>query len=96
MKRLGTWEREILRRIHGSVVKQGIWRVRTDQELWELYNDLDIVADIKKKSFELIGHVARMDQRNTVKKAFEIKPEGGRRRKSCRLRWLEDVEKDLR
>jgi hypothetical protein len=27
MKRLGTWGREILRRINGPVVEQGIWRV---------------------------------------------------------------------
>jgi hypothetical protein len=29
MKRLGTWERKMLRRIHGPVVKKGIWRIRT-------------------------------------------------------------------
>jgi hypothetical protein len=44
MKRLNTWER-----IYGPVVEQGIWRIRTDQELWKLYKDLDIIADIKKK-----------------------------------------------
>jgi hypothetical protein len=33
--------------MYGPVVEQGIWRVRTDQELRELYKDLDIVADIK-------------------------------------------------
>jgi hypothetical protein len=54
--------------------------VRTDQELREIHNDLDIVADIKKKRFEWIGHVTRMDRGSTVKKAFEMKPEGGRRR----------------
>jgi hypothetical protein len=32
MKRLGTWEREILRRIHGPVVEQEMWGIRTDQE----------------------------------------------------------------
>jgi hypothetical protein len=52
MKRLGTWERKILRWIYGPMVKQRIWRIRTDQELRELYKDLDIVADIKKKRLE--------------------------------------------
>jgi hypothetical protein len=33
-----------------------------------------------------------MDQGKTVKKVFVSKPEGRRR---GRLRWLEDVEKDL-
>jgi hypothetical protein len=39
MERLGTGEREILRRIHGPEVKQGMWRIRTNQELRELYED---------------------------------------------------------
>ena len=37
-----------------------------------------------------------MDQGWTVKKIFESKPEGSRRRGRPRLRWLEDAEKDLR
>jgi hypothetical protein len=57
MKRLSRRERKTLRRIHGSVVEQGIWRKRTDQEL---YRDPDIVADMKKKRLEWIGHVVRM------------------------------------
>jgi hypothetical protein len=50
MKRLVTWGREILGRLHGPVVEQGIWRVTNKQELMELYKHLDIVADntIKK------------------------------------------------
>jgi hypothetical protein len=31
VKRLGTGERKILGRIHGPVIEQGIWRMRTDQ-----------------------------------------------------------------
>jgi hypothetical protein len=81
-------------RTYRPVVKRGIWRIRTNQELGEPYKDLDI-ADIKKKRYERIGHVARMDQGRTVKKVFEGKAEGSRRRGRPRLRWLEDVEKDL-
>jgi len=36
-----------------------------------------------------------MDQGRKVKKKFENKPEGSIRRGRSRLRWLEDVEKDL-
>jgi hypothetical protein len=36
------------------VIGQGVWRARTNQELWELYKDMDIVADIKKKTLEWI------------------------------------------
>jgi len=44
--------RKILRRIAGPVVKQGIWRLRTNQEFRNVYKDLGIVADIKKKRSE--------------------------------------------
>jgi len=37
-----------------------------------------------------------MDQGRIVKKIFESKPERSRRRGSPRMKWLEDVEKDLR
>ena len=32
MRRLGTWERKILRSIYGQVVEQGVWRRRIKQE----------------------------------------------------------------
>jgi len=51
MKRLGTWERQILGRISGPVVEQRMWRIRIDQDLRELYKDLDIAADIVKKNW---------------------------------------------
>jgi hypothetical protein len=38
--------------------------------LKELYKYLDILAGIKKKRFEWIGHIVRMDQKWTVKKIF--------------------------
>jgi hypothetical protein len=42
------------------------------------------------------GNVTRMDNEREVKKIFESKPRGRRRRKGRpRLRWVEDVEKDL-
>jgi hypothetical protein len=93
MKRLYKWERRILKRTHGVVVEQAIWVIRTDQELREPYKDLDIVADIKMKTLEWIGHVVTMDQGRAVKKIFESEPEG--RRGRPRLRWLEDVVKYL-
>ena len=76
INRLSTWEGKILRRICGPVAEQGIWRIRTNQELRELYKDLDIVAGIKKKKLEWTGHAVRMDQGRTVKKISQSKREG--------------------
>ena len=47
--RMSTWERKILSRTGGPVAEQGIWRIRTDQELRELYKDQDIAAGIKRR-----------------------------------------------
>ena len=51
-------------------MEQGKWRVRTDQELRELYKDLDLVGDIKTQILEWIGHAVRMDQGMADKKIF--------------------------
>ena len=61
-KRLGTWNRKILRRIiRGPAVEKGIWRTRSTQEQTELYKDPDIATGTKKKRLEWTGHVERMD-----------------------------------
>ena len=44
----------------------------------------------------MTGHVVGMDEGRTVKKIFGSKSDGSRRRGRPRLRWLEDVGKDLR
>jgi hypothetical protein len=95
MKRLSTWMRKILRRTYRPVVEQGMWRIRTNQDLRELCKDLNIVTNIKKKKLEWIEHLVKMDQGWTVTKIFESKPDESRRRGNPRLRWLEDEEKDL-
>jgi len=60
---------------------------------WSLFTQ--IVTDIKTKRFEWIGHVEIMDEGRTCK-IFESKRESSRRRGRPRVRWLEDVEKDVR
>ena len=61
----------------------------------ELYEDLDIVVDITKKKLEWNGHAVRMNHGSQLKKIFDSKADGSRRRGRPRLRWLEDVEEDL-
>jgi hypothetical protein len=41
------------------------------------------------------GHVVRLDHGRLTKEIFEIKPEGRKRMGRPRMRWLEDVERDL-
>jgi hypothetical protein len=57
------------------VVEQGTWRIKTNRELWKLYIDLDIAADIKKRRLEWIGNLVRMDHGRVVKKIFREETE---------------------
>ena len=51
---------------------------------------------IKIRRLECLGHVIRMNETRSVKKIFEGKLEGRRGRGRPRLRWIDDVEDDLR
>jgi hypothetical protein len=45
---LRIWERKVLRKIYGPLYDNGIWRIRANKELTALYQELDIVTEIKK------------------------------------------------
>jgi hypothetical protein len=68
---LNMWGRTILRKVCGPVTEQGVWRIRRNKELRELYKAPDLVADIKRKGPEWLGHVIRMDQRRVVMKSLK-------------------------
>jgi hypothetical protein len=44
---LSTWERKSLWRLYGPIIEKGVWRIRANQKLRELYKSLDLLADIK-------------------------------------------------
>jgi hypothetical protein len=54
------------------------------------------VTVIKIRRLEWLGHVIRMDETRAVKKIFEGELEGRRGRGRTRLRWINDVDGDLR
>jgi hypothetical protein len=60
------------------------------------YKAPDIVNVIKIRRLEWLGHVVRMNEIRSVKKIFKGKLEGRRSRGRPRLRWINDVEDDLR
>jgi transcription termination factor 2 len=95
-KMLMTWERKILRKIYGPTKENGQWRLKTNEELITRYKSQDVITVIKIRRLEWLGHVVRMDESRSVKKIFEGKLEGTRGRGRPRLRWIKDVEDDLR
>jgi hypothetical protein len=60
------------------------------------YKSKYIVTVIKIRKLEWLGHIIRMNETRFVKKNFEGKLEGRRGRGRTRLRWINDVEDDLR
>jgi len=93
---LMTWERRILRKIYGSTKENGQWRIKTNSELITKYKSQDIVTVIKIRRLEWLGYVIRMNEARSVMKIFDGKLVGRRGRGRPRLRWINDVEDDLR
>ena len=85
-----------MRKIYGSAKENGKWRIETNEELRTKYKSQDIVTVIKIGRLEWLGHVSRMNETRCVKKIFEGKLEGRRGRGQPRLRWINNVEDDLR
>ena len=54
-KNLRLWERKVLRKIFGPICVAGYWRSRTNEEVRQLYGELDIVTEIKKRKTEMAG-----------------------------------------
>jgi hypothetical protein len=86
-----TWERKILRKIYGPKCEQGVWRIRSNLEIQNMYKSPDIV-----RRLEWLGHVIRMEDTRLPKMIFNAKPEGRRGVGRPRLRWLYDVEADIK
>jgi hypothetical protein len=91
-----TWERKILRKIYGPKSKQGVWGIRSNQGIQNMYKSPDIVTEIKVIRLEWLGHVVRMEDIRLPKMVFNAKPEGRRGVGRPRLGWLDDVEADIK
>jgi hypothetical protein len=84
---LNIWEINMMSMIYDPINEGGQWRIRTNAELEELYGEQDLVALIKKGSLRWLGHVERME---------ECCMEDQEDERSPRLRWLDDMEEDLK
>ena len=65
---LNTFERKILLRIYGPTQEAGLWRPRWNRELYSLYNEPNIVEDIKIRRLGWADHIVRMEEERIPKK----------------------------
>jgi hypothetical protein len=64
---ISTWERKVLRKIFGPVNERNVWRIRSNQGLRRMYQDLDLVTTIRKSRLKWLGHVHRMSSQRDQK-----------------------------
>ena len=95
-KTLALFERKILRSIFGGLLENGVWRRKTNSELYHLYKEPDIIKFIKIQRMKWAGHVLRMEEGRTTKRIFQARPTGSRKRGRPKLRWEDCLENDFR
>jgi nuclear transport factor 2 (NTF2) superfamily protein len=61
-----------------------------------MFNDSNIVKDIKAKRLAWAGHLTRMSNKRTLKKIFNTTPDGTRIVGRPKLRWEDGVGQDMR
>ncbi len=90
------FERRILRSIFGGIKVEDNWRRRYNHELYQLYNEPDIVKHIKITRLRWLGHVQRMEEERVPLKMLNTNPDGNRRPGRPRTRWKDAIESDLK
>ena len=89
MKQLMTCERKIEGKVCGLKYETGCLRIRYNTELKIQSKSPDIVAEIKARRFEWLGHSFRMDVSRLPKKILNTNRKGRCNISRQKLRWME-------
>jgi hypothetical protein len=92
---LRIFERKIIRKIYGSIKMNEEWKILTNEEIENILENENIVRFIKIHRLRWLGHVIRMGEDRLPKRILQEKIFSSRRRGRPKLRWLDDVKKDL-
>jgi hypothetical protein len=84
---LGCFERKILCKLYGLSNSRGVWRRRTNSELYQLYHDDDIVKFVKLCRLQ-------MSENDPAKKGLMLEPGGRRPTGRPKLRWEKQIEEE--
>jgi hypothetical protein len=91
---LNTFERKILRGMYAQHTRGGCWRLRWNNELYSLYNESNIVEDIKIRRIERAGHIIRMEEERIPQKVLNGNFHTTRLVRRPRTRWADVVQRD--
>jgi hypothetical protein len=64
--------------------------------MYKLCNEPDMTKYLKINRLRRAGHIVRMENSRSVKKAFDARPEGTRKIERPKLRWEDGVIQDIR
>ena len=91
------FESKILRKIYGPTQNpDGTWIIKTNDELRHRLKKEDIIKFIKSQRLRWAAHVMRIENTRTTRKITEWTPCNIRPAGRPRLRWMDQVEDDLK
>ena len=76
-----------MRKIFGPVRVGDDYRIRTNREPYELFNDMDVAKRINNQRCRWLGHVVRMDEDAPPRRVVDAEVGGHRRMGRPRTRW---------
>jgi hypothetical protein len=89
------FQRKIIRRIYGPVKQGRDRRRRNKEEVHNIIRKKDIVRFVKARRISWVGHVERMEDR-MPRRVMREKIYTRRKRGRPKVRWLHDVQENLR
>jgi hypothetical protein len=92
-EKLLIFERKILRRIYGPIYENGDYRIRTNGEIYQLFEKPNIKAFIRSKRLEWAGYLWK--ENGICKQVLTGKINGRRPRGRPRHRWMDTIKSDL-
>jgi hypothetical protein len=69
---------------------------RNNNELYRLYNELDVVKVIKIGRMRWLGHLCRRQELDPYRKITLLQPEGTRRVRKPKSMWLDSVQEVIK
>jgi hypothetical protein len=73
INKLSVFERRIPRKIFGPKNENGIWRIKTKQELDETIKHKNIINFIRAQRLSWLGHIERMQGTGMVKAIYRVR-----------------------
>ena len=89
------YERKVLRKIFGPNNENGIWRIKTNQELDKIIKHKNVMNFIRAQRLGWLGRIERMQETRMVKAIHSWKPISKGPIGRPKTRWEDDVRKDI-